>query len=89
MKYADALPVRPTLGSLQKSRAHVQAEPTDWTLWILSDTSKEKHLRPLQHTHPECLTAFRIAKKHCLKTVNEIWADRDCNRSQVIRRSLK
>jgi hypothetical protein len=28
-----------------KSRAHVQAEPTDWTLWILSDTSKEKHLR--------------------------------------------
>ena len=42
----------------------------------------------MQHTHPECLTAFRLPKT-LLETVNAICADLDCNRSQLIRRSLK
>jgi hypothetical protein len=71
-----------------KSRAHVPPEPTDQTLRILSDTSKERHLRTPQHTSPECLTAFRLPKG-LLETVNGICAELDCNRSQLIRRSLK
>ena len=41
----------------------------------------------MQHTHPECLTAFRLPKT-LLETVNAICAELDCNRSQLIRRSL-
>jgi hypothetical protein len=55
---------------------------------ISSGTSKEKLLRTLHHTQPECLTAFRLPKP-LLETLNAICAELDCNRSQLIRRSLK
>ena len=45
-------------------------------------------MRTLQHTLPECLTAFRLPKE-LLETLNDICAELDCNRSQLIRRSLK
>jgi hypothetical protein len=66
----------------------VQAEPTDQTLRILSETTTEKYLRTLQHTQSECLIAFRLPKP-LLETLNAICADLDCNRSQLIRRTLK
>jgi metal-responsive CopG/Arc/MetJ family transcriptional regulator len=39
-------------------------------------------------TQPDRLTAFRLPKD-LLETLNDICADLDCNRSQLIRRSLK
>ena len=55
---------------------------------IPSETRREGSLRTLQHTLPECLTAFRLPKD-LLETLNEICAELYCNRSQLIRRSLK
>jgi metal-responsive CopG/Arc/MetJ family transcriptional regulator len=45
-------------------------------------------LKTLLQTQPDRLTAFRLPKD-LLETFNDISADLDCNRSQLIRRSLK
>ena len=41
----------------------------------------------MQHA-PECLTAFRLPRS-MLATIDDICAEIDANRSQLIRRSLK
>ncbi len=45
-------------------------------------------MKTFQTTPPDCSTAFRLSRE-LLTTLNEVCASLDCNRSQLIRRSLK
>ena len=45
-------------------------------------------MKTFQTTPPDCSTAFRMSKE-MLQTLNAVCNSLDCNRSQLIRRSLK
>ncbi len=45
-------------------------------------------MKTFQTTPPDCSTAFRLSKE-MLQALNAICDKIDCNRSQLIRRSLK
>ena len=45
-------------------------------------------MKTFQTIQPDCSTAFRLSKE-MLQTLNAICNSLDCNRSQLIRRSLK
>jgi hypothetical protein len=52
------------------------------------DYTRRTYLKIFYHTPPDRSAAFRLPKD-LLKTLNEICAELDCNRSQLIRRQLK
>jgi hypothetical protein len=85
MMFGDSIQVRQSLGLLRNTDYANEPTHSDLADFICS---KEKLLRTLHHTQPECLTAFRLPKP-LLETLNAICAELDCNRSQLIRRSLK
>jgi hypothetical protein len=65
MMLGDLTPARRPLGSFRSANHMSEPAHTDLEK-VLANTTKEKYLRTVRHTQPECLTAFRLPKR-CLK----------------------